>query len=331
MRKALKVIGILLVIIIVLIAGAAFYVKAFLPDVGPPPDLKIESTPEKVEKGRYLANHVMICMDCHSTRDWTYYAGPMKPDSLGMGGEKFTKEQGFPGNIYAANISPAGIGDWSDGEVFRAITTGVRKNGKPIFPLMPYHNYGNIDPEDIYAIIAYLRTLPPVVNNVPESEYDFPMNFIINTIPTKSNPTKKPSQSDSVAYGKYMVTAASCGDCHTPFDKGKFDDSKFLAGGRRFEMPSGVVTTANLTPDRETGIGNLSRDQFILKFAAYRDSAISHRKIDFMKDQVTVMPWPAYCGMTDEDLGAIYTYLQSLKPINHKVIKFQPHAASQQN
>jgi len=324
MRKVFKVLGILLGIIIILIAGAAFYIKKALPDVGHPPDLKIVSSPEKIERGKYLANHVMICMDCHSTREWNYFAGPMKPDSLGMGGELFDQSMGFPGSIHAANITPAGIGDWTDGELFRAITTGVRRNGKPIFPVMPYHNYGKIDPEDIEAIIIYLRTLAPIENKVTESSYDFPMNFIIHTIPQKAEPTKRPSPSDRVAYGKYLVTAASCGDCHTPFDKGTFDTTKFLAGGRTFSLPGGDVTSANLTSDKETGIGSLSKETFMQKFIVFRDSSFSHRKIDFMNDFATVMPWPVYAGMADDDLSAIYDYLATLQPVNHKIVKFKP-------
>ena len=324
MRKVFKILGILLGIVIIFIAGAAIYIKTALPDVGPPLDLKITSTPDKIERGKYLANHVMICMDCHSTRDWRYFAGPMTGDSLGMGGEVFDQSMGFPGSIHAANITPSGIGDWTDGEVFRAVTTGVRKNGKPIFPVMPYHNYGKVDPEDIQAIIAYVRSLPAIEHKVPESSYDFPMNFIINTIPEKPQPAKRPSPSDRLAYGKYMVTSASCGECHTPFDKGQFDTTKFLAGGRTFGLPGGDVTSANLTPDKETGIGNLSKEEFLTRFTSYRDSAYAHRQIDFMKDFATVMPWSVYAGMTDDDLSAIYEYLMSREPVKHKIVKFVP-------
>ncbi|HUQ66407.1 MAG TPA: hypothetical protein VM101_09640 [Flavitalea sp.] len=324
MRKVFKVLGILLGIIVIFIAAAAIYIKKALPDVGPAPLLKIQSTPEKIERGEYLANHVMICMDCHSTRQWNYFGGPMKPDSLGSGGELFDQTMGFPGSIHAANITPAGIGDWTDGEVFRAITTGVRRNGKPIFPVMPYHNYGKVDPEDIEAIITYLRTLPAIEHQVEESKYDFPMNFIINTIPVKSSPGKRPSPSDRIAYGKYMVTSAGCGECHTPFDKGKFDTTKFLAGGRTFSLPAGDVTSANLTPDKETGIGNLSKEAFMGRFIAFRDSAYSHRQINFMTDFATIMPWPVYAGMKDDDLSAIYDYLASLKPVKHSIVKFKP-------
>ena len=188
---------------------------------------------------------------------------------------------------------------------------------------MPHRNYGVLDPEDIEAIVVYVRSLTPIDNKPPESEYDFPFNFIINTIPQKPNFTKRPDSSDRLAYGKYMIKAASCGDCHTPFESGKFDTAFSYAGGRSFQMPAGLVTSVNITPDKETGIGSWTKDMFLDKFRAYRDSAYSHRPIDFMKDPSTVMPWPVYAGMSDNDLGAIYEYLQSLKPIKHNIVRFQ--------
>jgi len=328
MRKTLRVVGIIIGVFILFVVAAGFYIKTFLPDVGPAPDLKITSTPEKVAHGEYLANHVMICTDCHSTRNWNFYAGPMEADSIGLGGELFGRKAGFPGEIYAANITPAGIGNWTDGEIFRAITSGVRKNGKPIFPVMPHDNYGLLDPKDIEAIVCYLRSLPPIANTPPESEYDFPMNFIINTVPRKPAFSKKPDSSNRIAYGKYMITAAACGNCHTPSEKGKLDSAFLFAGGRSFEMPAGLLTSVNLTPDKETGIGNWTKDLFFAKFRAYRDSAYAHRPIDIMKDPSTVMPWPVYAGMSDNDLGAIYEYLNSLKPITNKVTRFQPHGTT---
>ncbi|HEX2684049.1 MAG TPA: cytochrome C, partial [Ferruginibacter sp.] len=140
MRKILKVIGILLIIIIVAVAGLGAYVKIALPNVGDAPNIKIAYTSEKIKRGEYLANHVMVCMDCHSTRNWNEFSAPPIPGTLGKGGELFDARAGFPGTYYSANITPAGIGNWTDGEIFRAITTGVRKNGKPIFPVMPHHN-----------------------------------------------------------------------------------------------------------------------------------------------------------------------------------------------
>jgi len=323
MRKIFKVLGILLLVILVAVAGLAAYVKFALPDTGPAPDIKVEVTPERVKRGDYLANNVMVCMDCHSTRNWNEFSAPIVPGTLGKGGERFDKTMGFPGTYWSANITPAGIGSWTDGEIFHAITTGVRKNGKPIFPVMPHHNYGKLDEEDIKSVIAYLRTLPSIDNKVAESESDFPMNFIINTIPSKAQLSKMPSPSDTVAYGQYLVTAASCGECHTPFEQGKLVMDKYLAGGRVFEMPSGTLTSLNLTPDPQTGIGNWSKEMFIQKFSLFRDSAYAHQKVDFMKEYNSIMPWTMYAGMTDDDLAAIYAYLRSVQPIKNKVVRFQ--------
>lgn len=328
MKKFFKILGILLLIIVVAVAGLAAYVKLALPDVGPPPELKVAANPELIKRGDYLANNVLVCMDCHSTRNWNEFAGPLVPGTLGKGGEVFDQRAGFPGTYYAANITPAGIGEWTDGELFRAITTGVRRNGKPIFPVMPHHNYGKLDEEDIKAVIAYVRTLPAIENKVPESKSDFPMNFIINTIPSKPSFTKRPSPDDAVAYGKYMITAASCGDCHTPFEKGKLVEDMFLAGGRTFELPSGLLTSSNLTPDAETGIGNWTKETFLNRFRMFRDSANAHQKVDFMKEYNSIMPWTQYAAMTDQDLSAIYDYLRTLKPIKNNVVKFKPATAT---
>ena len=325
MRKIFRISAIVLGALVLLIVCIAVYVKTFLPDVGAAPQMHVLSNPQKIERGKYLATHVMVCMDCHSQRDWNYFAGPINDTALGKGGELFDKHLGFPGTIYSANITPFGISNWSDGEIFRAITTGVRKNGKPIFPVMPYNNYRLVDPEDIDDIICYIRSLPAVANKVPESSYDFPMNFIINTIPQTAHMSARPDSSDGIAYGRYLVTAASCGNCHTPFEKGKFDMAFFLAGGRVFDLPGGVITTPNLTPDRATGTGNWTAEMFLNKFRAFRDSSYAHRRIDFSKDYATVMPWSVFAGMTDHDLGAIYQYLQSLKPISHRNAAFQPH------
>ncbi|HTB51430.1 MAG TPA: c-type cytochrome [Ferruginibacter sp.] len=322
MKKALKIIGILVCIIILGVAAIASYVKVALPNVGAITAIKVNSTPENIQRGEYLANHVLACMDCHSTRDEHEFAAPLVAGTLGKGGEKFDQTMGFPGVYYAANITPAGIGAWSDGEIFRAITTGVGRDGHAMFPVMPYASYGKLDQNDIEDVIAYLRTLPAIENTVTPPHSDFPMSIIINTIPKKASLTTIPSSNDSLAYGKYLFTAAACHDCHTPFVSGKYDETKFMSGGREFQVANGTVTSANLTPD-ETGIGNWNREAFINKFRTYRDSTEAHQKLQ-PSDMQTIMPWTAYAGMTDKDLSAIYTYLQTIPAINNSVVKFKP-------
>ena len=85
-------------------------------------ELKVEVTNERVKKGEYLANNVMVCIDCHSLRDWSKYSGPIVPGTEWMGGEFFDQEQGLPGKYFATNITPYTLESWSDGEIYRAIT-----------------------------------------------------------------------------------------------------------------------------------------------------------------------------------------------------------------
>lgn len=300
------------------IIGVIGYVKFFLPDVAAAPYLEVDASPERVERGKYLATNVAICMDCHSTRDWSKFSGPLVEGSLGMGGEYFGPEMGFPGTFYAKNLTPVNLGDWTDGEIFRAITTGVKRNGEVIFPVMPYENYRKMDKQDIYDIIAYLRTLEPIENKIPTSEADFPMNLILNTIPVEAEFTSRPHKSDQLKYGEYLTTAASCIVCHTPASKGKLDLQMAYAGGREFQMPAGMLRSMNITPDKKTGIGNWTQQDFVRRFKAYsQEEAVSSVK---KEDYNTIMPWTMYAEMDEEDLAAIYVYLQSLKPIKNEVV-----------
>jgi mono/diheme cytochrome c family protein len=323
MKKVLKVISILILVLIVAVVVIVSYVKISLPDVGLAPDIKINNSAEHIQRGSYLANHVLACMDCHSKRNDAEFAAPLIEGTLGQGGEKFDQSLGFPGVYYAANITPAGIGTLTDGEIFRAITTGVAHDGHAMFPVMPYQAYGKLDKNDIEDVIAYLRTLKPITNTVIPAQSDFPMSIIINTIPQKAVLTTIPSSDDSLAYGKYLFTAAACHDCHTPFDKGKYDETKFLSGGREFQLPTGRIYSANITPDEETGIGFWSKESFVNQFKQYRDSTVMHRKLKAGEMQ-TIMPWTAYAGMTDKDLAAIYTYLKTVPAISNKVVKLKP-------
>ncbi|HNR74792.1 MAG TPA: cytochrome C, partial [Cyclobacteriaceae bacterium] len=109
MKKLLKVLGYLILFIVVAIGAFLTYLKTALPNVGDAEDIKIEYTPERIERGRYLANSVSVCMDCHSTRDWTKFSGPLTEGTLGQGGETFDQSFGFPGKYISRNITPHGI------------------------------------------------------------------------------------------------------------------------------------------------------------------------------------------------------------------------------
>lgn len=322
MKRALLIFSVLVFIALASVA----YVGLALPNVGPPPDLKVEINPEKIALGKYLSHHVMMCAECHSQRDYSKFAGPSLPGTEFVGGEVFDQSMGFPGRFISPNITPAGIGDWTDGELFRLITTGVKRDGKPIFPVMPYHNYGKMAAEDIEAVIAYLRTLEPVDVVHPPSEVDFPFNLILNTIPEPASLSKKPSKLDPVAYGGYVFNAAACGECHTRFEDGKFT-GPLGAGGREFAFPDGsILRTPNLTP-HETGLAGMDRDAFIKRFKMYDEPGYEFHPVapgDFQ----TIMPWAVLSGMEEEDLGAIWDYLRSLDPVDNFVERFTPDPLS---
>ncbi len=321
MKKSIKYLLVAVAVLALGVVGLLAYVKTALPDVGEPETITIESREELIERGRYLANSVMVCMDCHSTRDWSKFSGPLVEGTLGQGGERFDQAMGLPGVIYSKNITPAGISSYTDGELFRLITTGVTKDRRSMFPLMPYRYYGQLDRDDIYAVIAYIRSLHPIENPVPDSELDFPVNFLVNTFPQKASFRKRPEPEEQLAYGEYLTTAAACMECHTRDNKGQIDTKVAFGGGREFFFPDGsVVRSSNITP-HETGMGTWTEQAFVERFKMYADSAYS---VPLTKpgEFNTIMPWTMYAHMTDEDLKAIFMYLKTVKPIENTVEKF---------
>lgn len=324
MKKFLKIIGYLFGILIILVLGSLAYLQVAYPSVPEAEEISVEYSQARIERGEYLANHVAVCVDCHSTRDFSLFSGPPMEGTFGKGGDKFDHSMGFPGVFYAKNITPEGISDYTDGELYRVITTGVTNDGRAMFPLMPYLYYGKMDPEDIYSIIAYIRSLDPIKYEVPDSEADFPVNFILKTIPTEATPEKIPSPSDQVAYGAYLTNAAGCAECHTPVTpQGQIIQELKFSGGREFSNPDGsVVRSSNITPDA-SGISSWDETRFVRQFKQYQDSGYVLPKVP-MGEFNSLMPWTMYGGMKEEDLKAIYAYLKSVSPIKNEVVKFSP-------
>ncbi len=317
-----------LVGLLVVAAGlfvASFYVR--YPDVPAAEDVKVPATPERLARGEYLVENVVGCVVCHADRDFGRYTGPVIDGTKGQGGQRFGYGR-EPFVMYAKNITPAGIGEWTDGELIRAMTAGVSRDGTPLFPLMPYTHYGKMAREDVEAIVAYIRTLPPVpAQPVPARHLDFPLPLIVRTIPAVASHRPVPPATDRVAYGEYLVNAAVCSDCHTPMDaQGAPLPGMDFAGGSLFRPGGiGLVRSANITPDAGTGIGTWTEEQFVEKFRAFR--GVSARALEGDERlQNTEMPWGNYAGMTDDDLRAIYAFLRTQKPVINRVEKF-PAAA----
>lgn len=308
-----------MLLLIAAAAGLGYLFYAF-PNV-PVAEYKIEATPERLARGKYLNDHVTGCTTCHSQRDWTRFSGPVQPDTVGMGGQTFNL--GPAGTVASKNITPAALGSWSDGEVLRAVTAGVSRDGAPLFPVMPYPHFGKMSEEDVHAILSYVRSLKAIENsNIPERTLSFPLNLIVRTIPKPAVHEPRPPASDTLAYGRYMLRSALCADCHTPIDdQGTPLPGMDFAGGTEIIETGYRVHAANITPDADTGIGTWTEQQFVDRFKSF-DGYTAPVLSEVERRQNTPMPWTAYAGMTREDLAAIYAALRAQKPVVNRVTKF---------
>jgi mono/diheme cytochrome c family protein len=285
-----------------------------------------DSIKKVLERGEYLAVHVAACIHCHSQRDFSKYSGPVVPGTEGGGGGLFdhTILDAIPGTLYGKNITPdpeTGIGTWTDDEILRAITQGINKNGDTLFPIMPYANFNRMAKEDLLSIVAYIKTLKPIKNKVPERKLMIPISMAYPgpALQKSVDGNVRPSASDKVKYGEYLSSVADCGGCHTPFMKGQPDFSRGYGGGNTFNLGSFKVGSANITPDSATGIGTWTEERFLNKFTPYREE----KNYNFTAGKEnTIMPLSDYSGMKDDDLKAIYAYLHTLKPVSNKVEKY---------
>ena len=308
----------LFAVVILAIAGLVAFVFLARPAMRPAQALSANPTAERLARGEYLGRG---CLDCHSKRDFKRYAGPVVPP-LGAHADCFDKGVGVPGVVCPPNITPdpeTGIGAWTDGEIIRAMREGVSKDGRPLFPLMPYGDFKSMSDEDALAIVAYLRTLPAVSYKAPAPKLDFPMPLIVRLIPQPlDGPVNGPPKSDAQAYGKYLTTTMGCLFCHTTADAQMIPiPGREWAGDNEFRGPWGVVRSANISPDA-TGLGDRTKENFIGLFRAF--GAIEGEVPKGAQN--TVMPWAVYNHLTDEDLGIIYDYLKAQKPVANTVDKF---------
>jgi hypothetical protein len=148
--------------------------------------------------------------------------------------------------------------------------------------------------------------------------------MIINTLPSEPDLHPIPDPENKVAYGRYL--AGACMECHTPFEKGQPVMEKAFQGGAEFPLPKGGrVISTNLTPDKETGLGNWTEEQFLQKFKQYADSnyvSAFHGPDEFN----SIMPWTMFTGMKEKDLSAIYAFLMTLEPVRNKTERFIPES-----
>jgi mono/diheme cytochrome c family protein len=254
----------------------------------------IAETP--LERGTYLMQSIVACGNCHTPK------GP-NGELPGMelaGGFKFDEP---PFTAYASNITPdkdTGIGNWTDAQLIKAIREGIRPDGSIIGPPMPIVLYRGLSDNDAKAIVAYLRNIKPVKNEVPKSEYRIPLP------PAYGPPVGQVAdvaKSDKVAYGAYLAgPAGHCLECHTPMgQRGRDFQNQLGAGGFEFHGPWGTSVAVNITP---TGLKSRS-DADIKKMVTTGKRPDGSRMLP-------PMAYPYYANISAEDLDALVAYLRTL-------------------
>lgn len=252
-----------------------------------------------VERGDYLVRGPAGCGNCHT---------PIGPNGFVMEQELAGRlvEDIEPFTAYAPNITPGGrIAQWSDAELKKAIREGIRPDGSVIGPPMPFAMYKGLGDADLDAIVAFLRSLPAVENEVPASTYRIPLP------PAYGPPVESvtaPERGVTAEYGAYLAgPIAHCMECHTPMGpQGPMLETALGQGGFEFHGPWGVSVSSNIT-SHEDGLAGYS-DQEI------KDMIVKGVRPDGSQ-MFPPMPYSYLAKMTPEDLDAIVLYLRTLPPL----------------
>lgn len=309
MRKIAKYIGItllsLLGLLLIAVCTIAFKPLPNYQNEYPLKKLQVELTPERIKTGAEISS--VLCNHCHG-------------DKGSLQGKLIAPQTPF-GDIFAPNITQhkaTGIADYTDAELYRLLRTGILKNGKLALPMML--RMPRAAEEDIYSIIAFLRSdkkaVQAVKHEIPVYEPNFLAKFLytiaFKPLPSQKEEIDRPHPSKAVEYGYYLSTALYlCADCHSAsfetYNPLKPEASPgYFAGGN----PAAIgdmepVLSANLTMNEEDGIGSWSSDEFVT-------ALLYGTKPDGTKVQYPMLP---YTFLDSSEAYAIYEYLKTIPEI----------------
>jgi mono/diheme cytochrome c family protein len=279
-------------------------------------DAGAQAAGARVERGRYLVEGILGCGNCHTPKS---PAGePIASRNLGGGSLTFSVP---PFGGVASNITPdreTGIGSWSDADIKRAIVEGKRPNhgrlaNTELAVIMPTPFIKALTPSDLDAVVAYLRSVPAIRNEVVPPVYRMAQKH--QPFPDAEAGFSDEKMGDPVYRGRYLVTIGHCLECHSPMDKGVFDYGRLGAGGRVFnaEVVQGFPSNwtgsraANITSHPTAGIGAWTDDE--IKRAITQGISRDGRKLQ------PPMGISYYAKLSSSDLSAIVAYLRTLKPL----------------
>lgn len=312
MKKALKIFGYTLLGLLILVLGLAAYIQ-FSPiptyEVKAPSGLKISADSTRITEGRRIT--MTMCVHCHRG-----------PDGK-LSGDIWNDDDVF-GKLYSANLTQhpdAGIGRYTDAELMHTLRTGIKRDGHYAGPFMMFRNMSD---EDMAAIIAFLRSDAPEVQpserRQPPAKLTFLGNLwlkmLVKPMPYPEKTIVAPLPSDKLAYGRYLVNGKwECFTCHSAsFETNNLDEPEkskgYLGGGNPMKDTHGnSAISANITPDRETGIGAWTEAQFAeaLRFGKRPDG----RSLSPLMPPMTTF--------SDEEVSAIWAYLQTVPTIKNNL------------
>jgi mono/diheme cytochrome c family protein len=255
-----------------------------------------------VKRGDYLVNTVLTCGNCHS---------PKGPDGRDIAAKAFSGGLSWdepPFKVTAPNITQdkeTGIGKWSDADIQKALRKGIKPDGTPVAMIMPSGFYEIMTDRDLDAVVAYLRTLKPISNKVPDPVYKIPQGHPIP--PGGDKKFTVPMLKDKVKHGFYLATIAHCMECHTPMGpRGREFATRLGAGGFEFPGPWGVSVSRNITSSKTKGIGTWTDAEI--------KRAVTH---GISKDGSHLKPpmgFSYYAKMKPEDIDAIVAWLRTVPP-----------------
>jgi mono/diheme cytochrome c family protein len=313
LRIGRTLLAIFLVLLLLLVAGISLTI-GWRPFIGPRAraltSRKFETTPARVERGRYLFS-AANCAGCHSEHDPTQPGAPVVSGTEG-GGRILPDD--FRGRAVASNITPdqeTGAGNWSDDQLARAIREGVGHDGRALSSRMPYRYYRRMSDEDLASVVVYLRSLPPIHRSLPKTEMVFPLKYLMRSVPEPiKDAVSGPDPSDQIQRGEYLVNLGHCAACHSPRDRGRLTTAGMeFGGGTTLREWSLSAASANITPDA-SGISYYDAALFI---RALRTGAVGARKLS------SVMPFAQLRNISDDDLADMFSYLRTLRPVHHRV------------
>lgn len=254
-----------------------------------------------LERGSYLVNSLLTCGNCHSPK------GP--PQAIA--GKDFSGGLSWdepPFKVTAPNITPdkeTGIGNYTDAQLKTVLRKGVKPSGVPVAMVMPSGFYEIMTERDINAVVAYLRSLKPVANKVPDPIYKMPQGHPV--LPGAEKPYTEAMLTDKVKKGFYLATIAHCMECHTPFgERGRDFGNRLGAGGAEFPGPWGVSHSRNLTSSKTKGLGDWSDAE--IKRAITQGISRDGSKLK------GPMGYELYARMTADDLDAVVAWVRTLPP-----------------